>query len=46
VEIETDIADHAFTANDWVYPVITAISSPLQKSVWVSVRGFQTTQNP
>lgn len=46
VEVETDIADHTFTANDWVYAIITAASSPLQKSVWVAVRGYQTPQNP
>ena len=44
VGIETDISDHNFTANDFVYFVITAASSPLQKSVWCSVRGFQTPQ--
>jgi hypothetical protein len=46
VGIETDIGDHAFTANDWVYAVITAASSPLQRSVWCAVRGYQTPENP
>lgn len=39
---ETDIADHTFTANDFIFPVISAISSPLHKSVWVTFKGFQT----
>jgi hypothetical protein len=42
VGVETDIADHAFTALDWIYVVVTAASSPLQTSVWCSFRGFQT----
>jgi hypothetical protein len=46
VGIESDIGDHTFTANDFVYVVITAASSPLQKSVWCSIRGYQTPENP
>jgi hypothetical protein len=42
VGVEVDIADHTFTALDWVYVVVSAVSSPLQKSVWCSFRGFQT----
>lgn len=44
--VEVDISDHAFAALDWVYPVVTALSSSLHKSVWIGVRGFQTPQNP
>jgi hypothetical protein len=40
--VEVDISDHAFTALDWIYVVITAASSPLQAAVWCSFRGFQT----
>ena len=46
VGVETDISDHPFSANDWVYPVLTNATSALQKSVWVSVRGYQTPENP
>jgi len=42
VGVEVDIADHAFTALDWIYVVISAAAAPLQKSVWCSFRGFQT----
>jgi hypothetical protein len=42
VPIETDIADHVFTAGDWVFFIISTISSPLQKAVWCSVRGTRT----
>ena len=40
--IENDLADHTFTAKDYIYPVISAASSPLQKSVYCTFRGFQT----
>jgi hypothetical protein len=40
--VEVDIADHTFTALDWIYVAVTAVSSPLQLSVWCSFRGFQT----
>jgi hypothetical protein len=39
---EIDVADHTFTAGDWIYPVVTAVSSPAYKMVWVSFRGYQT----
>jgi hypothetical protein len=39
---EVDIADHVFTANDFIQVNITAASSPLQKAVIVGARGFQT----
>jgi len=42
VGVEVDIADHTFTALDWVNVVIAAVSSPLQKNVWCSFRGYQT----
>lgn len=39
---ETDIADHTFTAKDYIFCTIDAVSAPLQKSVWCTFRGFQT----
>jgi len=36
----------ALTANDLIYVKISSVSSPLQKSVWVYIRGYQTPQNP
>jgi hypothetical protein len=41
VGVEVDIGDHTFTALDWIYVVISAASSPLQKAVWCSFRGTQ-----
>jgi hypothetical protein len=46
VSKEIDISDHNFTANDYIQAQISAVSSPLQKSVQVGIRGFQTPQNP
>jgi hypothetical protein len=33
--------DHTFTADDWVYIILTARSSPLQRDVTISLQGFQ-----
>lgn len=38
----TDIVDHTFNSNDWVYPVIETRSSPLQRDVSISLVGYQT----
>lgn len=38
----TDIADVTFVSGDFVYPVLTARSSPLQRDVTIFAWGFQT----
>ena len=45
-EVAVGGGGHTFTANDWLYPVISAVSSPGHKMVWVGFRGYQTTENP
>jgi hypothetical protein len=43
---EVDIADHAFSANDWVYAYISASAAPQQRDVNAYIRGYVTSENP
>ena len=45
-EHSTSPLPHTFTANDFVYPVVTANAGSGAKMTWVGIRGYQTTGNP
>lgn len=43
---EQAITPHTFSANDFIYPIVSAQAAGLFKQVWVGVRGYQVPLNP
>lgn len=46
VGVEHSLTPTALTANDFIYPVVTATAASAAKMVWIGLRGYQTTENP
>jgi len=42
VGVNVDIVDHTFNEGDWLYPILTARSSPAQRDISIFTLGYQT----